>query len=319
MAKVSGAQAWTIKNIPLERIHSPKDNRILAALPATDYERLLVNLESVALPVGWAVYEATQRMTHIYFPTEGIVSLLSAMDNGDSSEVALVGNEGLIGVSSFLGSGSTPSRAIAQSEGRAYRLEAKYLVEEFRRGGEMQHLLLIFTQALIAQIMQTAACHLHHRIDQQFCRWLLLTLDRSPSNEIVMTQAQLAHMAGWRRESISAAANELQQRGLIDYTRGLITVLNRRGLEQRVCECYGVIKREAERVFHMGYAKPRPGKDGIGPERRAVERRALDVQLTFKPARSFVVGANYGFQRSGRPRAPAIGGYEQGATSAIDR
>ena len=229
--------------------HLPKQNQLLRALPAEDFARLLPHLEHVPLPLGWPVYEAGKRMEHIFFPTEGIVSLLYVMQNGASAEIAVTGNEGLVGISLFMGSESTPSRAIVQSEGQAFRLRAHHLKEEFERGGELQHLLLRYTQALITQMAQTAVCNRHHTVIQQLCRWLLLSLDRLAGNELVMTQELIANMLGVRREGVTAAAGLLQTEGMIQYSRGKITVLDRPQLEARVCECYAVVKRETDRLL----------------------------------------------------------------------
>ncbi|MGA8050623.1 MAG: Crp/Fnr family transcriptional regulator [Burkholderiales bacterium] len=240
--------------------HPPTRNLLLAALPAGEYQRLLPHLEPVPLPLGWAVYESGGRMAHVYFPTEGIVSLLYVMENGSSAEIALTGNEGLIGISLFMGGGSTPSRAIVQSAGYAFRLGAKILHREFERGGDLQHLLLRYTQALITQMAQTAVCNRHHTVEQQLCRWLLLSLDRLPSNAIRMTQELIANMLGVRREGVTEAARHLQEAGLINYQRGHITVLDRPKLEQRVCECYAVVKRETDRLltYRNDPGKPQP-------------------------------------------------------------
>lgn len=227
----------------------PTDNLLLAALPAAVYERLLPHLELVALPLGWSVYEPGSRMQHVFFPTRGIVSLLYVMENGSSAEIAITGNEGLVGIALFMGGESTPSRAVVQGEGEAYRLPARFLRTEFELGGELQHLLLKFTQALITQMAQTAVCNRHHSIEQQLCRWLLLSLDRLHSNELKMTQELIANMLGVRREGVTEAAGDLQNRGLITYRRGHITVLNRPGLESEVCECYAVVKRESDRLL----------------------------------------------------------------------
>jgi CRP-like cAMP-binding protein len=224
-------------------------NLLLAALPAADYERLLPHLEPVALPLGWALYESGDRMAHVFFPTEGIVSLLYVMENGASAEIAVTGKEGLIGVSLFMGGESTPSRAIVQSAGQGYRLGADTLKREFERGGNLQHLLLRFTQALITQMAQTAVCNRHHTVEQQLCRWLLLSLDRLASSEVHMTQELIANMLGVRREGVTEAARRLQDAGLIRYQRGQISVLDRPRLEERVCECYAVVKRECDRLL----------------------------------------------------------------------
>src|SRR5512135_751527 len=230
----------------------PTGNLLLAALSPPDYERLLPHLEPVALPLGWAVYEPGRRMTHVYFPTEGIVSLLYVMENGASAEIAVTGNEGLVGISLFMGGESTPSRAIVQSAGHAYRLGADILRREFERGGDLQHLLLRYTRALITQMAQTAVCNRHHTVEQQLCRWLLLSLDRLPANKIRMTQELIANMLGVRREGVTEAAGRLQEAGLIHYQRGEITVLDRPKLEQRVRECYAVVKRESDRLLQYG-------------------------------------------------------------------
>jgi CRP-like cAMP-binding protein len=229
--------------------HPPTNNLLLAALPAGDYERLLPHLEPAPLPLGEAIYESGDRIGHLFFPTAGIVSLLYVMENGSSAEIAVTGNEGVIGVSLFMGGGSTPSRAIVQSAGHAYRLGAEILKQEFERGGDLQHLLLRYTQALITQMAQTAVCNRHHSVEQQLCRWLLLSLDRLPSNELHMTQELIANMLGVRREGVTEAAGRLQDAGLIRYQRGQITVLDRPKLEQRVCECYAVVKRESDRLL----------------------------------------------------------------------
>jgi CRP-like cAMP-binding protein len=229
--------------------HSPTENFLLAALPAAELQRLLPHLEPVPLPLGAAVYESGDRLAHVYFPTDGIVSLLYVMENGASAEIAVTGREGVVGISLFMGGESTPSRAIVQSAGHAYRMGAQVLKREFERGGELQHLLLRYTQALITQMSQTAVCNRHHTIDQQLCRWLLMSLDRLPSNELHMTQELMANMLGVRREGVTEAAGRLQDAGLILYHRGRITVLDRMQLEQRVCECYAVVKREVDRLL----------------------------------------------------------------------
>jgi len=229
--------------------HTPKQNHLLAALPAADYERLLPNLELVRLELGSALYESGSRQEHVYFPTASIVSLLYVMENGASAEIAIVGNEGVVGISLFMGGETTPSRAVVQSAGHAYRLKASILKKEFERGGQLQYLLLRYTQSLITQMAQTAVCNRHHAVEQQLCRWLLLSLDRLPSNELTMTQELIANMLGVRREGVTEAAGKLQTAGLIQYTRGKITVLDRPQLEERVCECYAVVKRETDRLF----------------------------------------------------------------------
>ena len=229
--------------------HSPKQNHILAALPAADYTRLLPDLELIPMPLGWAVYESGAHMSYVYFPTTSIVSLLYVMEDGASAEIAIAGNCGLVGISLFMGGESTPSRAVVQSAGNGYRLRASVLKREFAMGGNLQHLALRYTQALITQMAQTAVCNRHHALDQQLCRWLLLSLDRLQSNELVMTQELIANMLGVRREGVTEAAGRLQADGLIHYSRGHIKVLDRAGLERRVCECYAVVKTEYDRLL----------------------------------------------------------------------
>ena len=228
---------------------TPRDNRLLAALPSDVYEGLLPSLEPVALPLGMAVYESGAKQSYVYFPTSGIVSLLYVLEDGSSAEIAVTGREGLVGISLFMGGETTPSRAVVQSAGEAYRLKAAVLKRMFEKGGVLQHLLLRFTQALITQMTQTAVCNRHHSVDQQLCRWLLLSLDRLPGNELVMTQELIANMLGVRREGVTEAAGKLQAAGLIQYRRGRIKVLDRAGLEARVCECYSVVKNEYDRLL----------------------------------------------------------------------
>ena len=207
------------------------------------------DLELVPLPLGWAVYEAGGKLGYVYFPTNSIISLLYAMEDGSSAEIAVTGHDGLVGIALFMGGETTPSRAVVQSAGHGYRLRASVLKTEFERGGALQHLLLRFTQALITQMAQTAVCNRHHSVEQQLCRWLLLSLDRLPSNELAMTQELIANMLGVRREGVTEAAGHLQAAGLIHYSRGRITVLDRPKLEQRVCECYAVVKKEMDRLL----------------------------------------------------------------------
>jgi CRP-like cAMP-binding protein len=233
----------------MSSLHSPKQNHLLDALPAEDYARLLPDLELVAMPLGWAIYESGSHMDHLYFPTTSIVSLLYVTENGASAEIAITGNEGLIGISLFMGGESTPSRAVVQSGGDGYRLKEGVLKREFALGGHLQHLALRYTQALITQMSQTAVCNRHHSVDQQLCRWLLLSLDRLQGNELRMTQELISNMLGVRREGVTEAAGKLQAAGLIHYSRGKITVLDRPGLEQRVCECYAVVKKEFDRLL----------------------------------------------------------------------
>jgi CRP-like cAMP-binding protein len=233
----------------------PRQNHLLAALPQEDYARLLPELEAVAMPLGHVLYESGAKMRHVYFPTTAIVSLLYVMEDGASAEIAVAGNEGIVGVSLFMGGETTPSRAVVQSAGHGYRMQGQRLKKEFERGSEMQRLLLRYTQALLTQMAQTAVCNRHHSLDQQFCRWLLLSLDRLSSNELVMTQELIANMLGVRREGVTEAAGNVQKAGLIEYRRGHITVLDRPGLEARSCECYAVVKHEYDRLLPETIAK----------------------------------------------------------------
>jgi CRP-like cAMP-binding protein len=226
-----------------------RENSLLAALPDTEWQRWEPLLEQVDMPLGQVLYESGVTLSHVYFPTTSIVSLLYVMENGASAEIAVVGNEGLVGISLFMGGESTPSRAVVQSAGHGFRLKAQLMKDEFERGGPVLHLLLRYTQALITQMSQTAVCNRHHTIDQQLSRWLLLSLDRLRINELAMTQELIANMLGVRREGVTEAANKLQKAGLISYVRGCITVLDRPGLEKRTCECYAVVKREYDRLL----------------------------------------------------------------------
>ena len=227
----------------------PRQNHLLAALPEEDYAHFSLLMEWVQMPLGKVLYEPGIQMRHVYFPTDSIVSLLYVMEDGSSAEIAVVGNEGVVGVSLFMGGETTPSRAVVQSAGYAYRLKGQLLKNEFYRAGPMQGLLLRYTQALLTQMAQTAVCNRHHSLDQQFCRWLLLSLDRLPSNELIMTQELIANMLGVRREGVTEAAGNVQKAGLIKYSRGHITILDRVGLEKRVCECYAVVKKEFDRLL----------------------------------------------------------------------
>ena len=227
----------------------PRQNHLLAALPPAEYERLLPELELFPLPLGHVLHESGIQMRHVYFPTTAIVSLLYVMENGASAEIAVVGNEGVVGVALLMGGETTLNRAVVQSAGYCYRLKGQLLNDEFFLAGPMQRLLLRYTQALFTLMSQTAVCNRHHSLDQQLCRWLLLTLDRLPSNRINMTQEMIANMLGVRREGVTEAAGKLQRAGLIEYQRGKITVLDREGLEERVCECYAVVKREFDRLL----------------------------------------------------------------------
>lgn len=229
--------------------HSPKQNHLLAALPAAEFERLARHLELVTLPLGEMLYEPGEQLQYGYFPTTAIVSLHHVMASGASAESAGVGNEGVVGIALFMGGETTPSSAVVQTAGHAYRLAGRLLKEEFNRAGPMQQLLLRYTQALITQMSQTAACNRHHSVEQQLCRWLLLTIDRLPSHELIMTQELVASMLGVRREGITEAAGNLQRAGFISYRRGHIAVLDRAGLESRACECYAVVKKEMSRLL----------------------------------------------------------------------
>ena len=232
--------------------HFPAQNDLLAALGEGEAGRIFPNLELVELPLGESLYESGSQLAHVYFPTDCIVSLLYVMEDGASAEIAVVGHEGLVGVALFMGGETTPSRAVVQSAGHAYRLRGQWLKEEFGRNGAMQHLLLRYTQALLTQMSQTAVCNRHHSVDQQLCRWLLLSLDRLSSNELVMTQELIANMLGVRREGVTEAAGKLQAAGLIHYSRGRITVVDRPGLEARCCECYDVVRKEFARRLPKG-------------------------------------------------------------------
>ena len=226
-----------------------RTNHLLAALPDAEWRRWLPELESIDMPLGQVLYESGNTLSHVYFPTTSIVSLLYVMEDGASAEIAVVGNEGIVGISLFMGGGSTPSRAVVQSAGTGLRLNAQMLKDEFNQNGPVLHLLLRYTQALITQMAQTAVCNRHHSLDQQLCRWLLLSLDRLRDNELVMTQELIANMLGVRREGVTGAALRLQEAGLIRYTRGHITILDRAGLEKRTCECYAVVKKEYDRLL----------------------------------------------------------------------
>ncbi|MDA8329309.1 MAG: Crp/Fnr family transcriptional regulator [Betaproteobacteria bacterium] len=229
--------------------HNPTQNHLLAALPTDEFERLAPHLELVEMPLGEVLYESGGQLKHVYFPTTSIVSLLYVLENGSSAEIAVVGNEGILGISLFMGGETTPSRAVVQSEGFGYRLKAAILKEEFNRFGPVLRLLLRYTQALITQMTQTAVCNRHHSIEQQLCRWLLLSFDRLPTDSLNMTQELIANMLGVRREGVTVAAGNLQRAGLIDYNRGHIKMLDRPGLEKAVCECYAVVKQEFDRLL----------------------------------------------------------------------
>jgi CRP-like cAMP-binding protein len=233
-------------------VQDPQQNHLLAALSAAERGRVFPHLELVPMPLGTVLYESGDVLHYVYFPTDCIVSLLYVLADGASAEISVVGNEGLIGIALFMGGETTPSRALVQSAGSAYRLSGQVLKDEFHRNGEAQLLLLRYTQALITQMAQTAVCNRHHSVDQQLCRWLLLSLDRLPANELVMTQELIANMLGVRREGVTEAAGKLEKLGVIRYARGRITVLDRPKLEQLCCECYAVVKKESDRLL------PRP-------------------------------------------------------------
>ncbi len=231
-----------------------KRNHLLAALPEAEWQRLSPHLEPTSMPLGQVLYESGRTLSHVYFPTDAIVSLLYVMENGASAEIAVVGHEGIVGISLFMGGESTPSRAVVQSAGQGFRLRAQVIKDEFERAGPVMHLLLRYTQALITQMAQTAVCNRHHTLDQQLCRWLLLSLDRLQGSDLVMTQELIANMLGVRREGVTEGALKLQKAGLIHYSRGHVTILDRAGLEQRTCECYAVVKKEYDRLLPASLA-----------------------------------------------------------------
>lgn len=235
----------TITSLP----HAPAQNHLLAALPKDAFERILPHLEYVKMPLGEVLYESGGLLQHVYFPTDAIVSLQYVMENGSAAEIAGVGNEGVLGVSLFMGGNTTPSLAMVQTGGYGYRLKSCLMMEEFNRAGATMRLMLRYTQALITQMSQTAVCNRHHSVEQQLCRWLLSTLDRLPTAELTMTQELIAGMLGVRREGITEAAGDLQRAGFISYRRGHITVLDRAGLERRACECYEVVRKEMHRLL----------------------------------------------------------------------
>ena len=230
---------------------SPMHNQLLDALSATELNRIRRHLQPVDMILGEVVYESGRLLGHVYFPTTCIVSLLYVLESGASAEIAVVGHEGMVGVSLFMGGETTPSRGVVQSAGKAYRLPGEAMKTEFRRGGGMQHLMLRYTQSLITQMAQTAVCNRHHSVDQQLCRWLLLSIDRLPAPEIIMTQELIANMLGVRREGVTEAAGKLQKAGVISYSRGRIKVLDRPLLEQMSCECYAVVRRETDRLLPL--------------------------------------------------------------------
>jgi len=237
--------------------HAPEQNHLLAALSAAEQARIFPHLRLVSMPLGKVLYESGDLLRHVYFPTDCIVSLLYVLADGASAEISVVGNEGLLGIALFMGGETTPSRAIVQSSGHAYRLVSHTLKDEFHRGGELQLLLLRYTQALITQMAQTAVCNRHHSVDQQLCRWLLLSLDRLSSDQLTMTQELIANMLGVRREGVTEAAGKLQKLGVIRYRRGKITVLDRPRLEKLCCECYAVVRKESDRLLPVGRRRKR--------------------------------------------------------------
>jgi CRP-like cAMP-binding protein len=237
------------ENAPKDPHGDPKRNRILAALPATDYQRLLPDLEFVPMPLGWTMSESGDHVNFLHFPTAGIVSLIYDLEDGSSSEIALVGNEGMVGISIFMGGESMPSNTVVQSAGAAFRLSRKIMKREFALGGQLQHLALLYTQALISQTSQTAVCNQHHALEQQLCRWLLMSADRLHQNDLVITQELISNLLGVRRESITQAASKLKKDKLIAYSRGHMTIIDRAGLEGRVCECYANVKAEYDRLL----------------------------------------------------------------------
>jgi CRP-like cAMP-binding protein len=238
-------------NTPL---HDPRQNGILAALPGPDYQRLLPHLELIELPLGWIISESGDHVKYLHFPTSGIVSLIYDLEDGSSSEIAIVGNEGMIGISIYMGGESMPSSTEIQCPGYAYRLSRKILKQEFALGGNLQRIALLYTQALISQTSQTAVCNQHHVLEQQLCRWLLMSVDRLHDNKVIITQTLIAKLLGVRRESVSETASKLQKDGIIACVRGSITILNRRKLEERVCECYGAVVKEYKRLLPPPHA-----------------------------------------------------------------
>ncbi len=244
-----------IANQPAIAASTPRQNNLLAALPPQEWDRLHGQMELRPMPLGHVLYESGSTMRHVYFPTTAIVSLLYVMEDGASAEIAIVGHEGIVGISLFMGGETTPSRAVVQSAGEAYRVPGSFLKQEFFRAGPLQRLLLRYTQALITQMAQTAVCNRHHTVEQQLCRWLLMSIDRLPSNELTMTQELIANMLGVRREGVTESAGKLQKLGLISYNRGHIVVLDRDALEAHACECYAVVKAEFDRLLPFTMAK----------------------------------------------------------------
>ena len=234
---------------------SPRENHIINALPPDVFDRMVHDLEPIDMPLGKVLYESGQTLDYVYFPTDCIVSLLYVMENGAPAEIAVIGNEGIVGLALFMGGETMPNRAVVQSAGRAFRLNSAQIKHEFGLNGPLSRLLLRYMQALITQMSQTAVCNRHHSLDQQLCRWLLLSLDRLAGNQLVMTQELIANMLGVRREGVTQAAGNLHRAGIIDYNRGHITILNRPALEERVCECYQVVRLEFDRLLPLPYTK----------------------------------------------------------------
>lgn len=243
------SRATEVKSAMEPVLGTPSQNQLLAALPPEEWDRLRPRMELRSMPLGHVLYEPGSTMRHVYFPTSSIVSMLYVMEDGSSAEIAIVGYEGIVGISLFMGGETTSSRAVVQSAGHAYRVPGQYLKEEFFRAGPFQRLLLRYTQALITQMGQTAVCNRHHTVEQQLCRWLLMSLDRLPSNELLMTQELIANMLGVRREGVTESAGKLQKLGLIHYNRGHITVIDRPALEAHACECYEVVRKEFDRLL----------------------------------------------------------------------
>jgi CRP-like cAMP-binding protein len=295
------------------RTFTYKQNHLLAALPAADYERLLPHLELAPLPFGLALYDSGSAQRNAYFPTTSIASMLYVMQDGSSAEIAVVGNEGVVGIAQFMGGESTTSRAVVQSAGYAYRLGANVLKEEFDRGGPLQHLLLRYTQALIAHMAQTAVCNRRHSIAQQLCRSLLLSLDRLPSNEVTTTHELISNMLGVRREGVAEAAGKLRAAGVIDYSRGKITVLDRAGLEAQVCECYAVVKRESDRLL-CGTTAIVDQLPGSNPSPR---RRHRAAGFSLPPGRLGTGLPSEPPVSSRRIRAAAVGGPRSGDLTVL--
>ena len=275
-------------------IHQPTDNHLLAALPVADRQRVEKYLTPVLLKVGDALYEAGSQVHMVYLPTNAIISLLYVTSNGSTSHVAVVGNEGLIGVAAFMGGETTLSRAVVQTAGHAYQLPGRVVNYEFSRGGMMQRLLLRYTQSLLTQMAQTALCNRHHSVDQQLCRWLLLTLDRLPSNQLLMTQEWIANMLGVRREGVTEAAGRLQNAGIIEYRRGHITILSRAGLEARACECYSVVKSECDRLLPRAAVRPPQLSPAPTPARQFASKPFTSRPAYTEPAMSGALASEVG-------------------------